>query len=1541
WMQRAYALSAADTVLQKTPLSFDVSVWELFWALAEGARLAIAAPGDHRDPQRLVALINEHQVTTIHFVPSMLQAFLAHDGVETCTSLKRIVCSGEALPAEAQAAVFRRLPKAGLYNLYGPTEAAIDVTHWTCRDDSRTQVPIGAPITGISTWVLDGDLNAVPPGVPGELYLGGIGLARGYHDRAGLTSERFVANPMATDGSRLYRTGDLVRWNAEGQLDYLGRIDHQVKIRGFRIELGEIEAQLLAQPGVREAVVVALQAPSGARLVAYVSAHAGAFPEPGATAQPEGARDTDILREALGRALPEYMVPSAIVVLDTLPLNPSGKVDRKALPAPDLHTASTAAYEAPQGEVETAIAAVWADVLGLPTDQVGRRDNFFSLGGHSLLALKVLDQLRGRGLRAQVRQLFLHPELAAFAQSIDPQASRAADLTVAAEAARSADAAPLDIVVPPNRIPDDCTEIHPEMLTLVDLDAAAIRRIEAAIPGGAANIQDIYPLAPLQEGILFHHLLQRDTDAYVTAHLMRFDSEARLRRFIDSFDRVIARHDILRTAILWEGLEEPLQVVCREARLDIAWLSPTDGPVAERLEALARPGAGRIDVRRAPLLRAVAGFDAGSGRWLLQLSSHHLVTDHSTLAGVVEEIALIQQDREAELPAPVPFRRFVAHARLSVSRAEHEAFFDAMLRDVTEPTVPFGVADVRGDGSRLRQSRLALPAALASQARRMARQQGVGVAALFHLAWALVLGRASGRTDVVFGTVLLGRLQVDDGAARALGLSINTLPLRLRVGDQSVAEGLRDAHAALSALLRHEHASLSLAQRCSGLAGGTPLFSALLNYRHAHRRRDVSSAAWDGMEIDAAQERSNYPFGLSVDDDGEGFGLVAQVHESLDPEQVCALMHAAVSSLVDALTHRPAQALCALDVLDDAARARLSRWGVPVPRFDGTPPVPRLVERQAVEHPDAVALIFGDEQFSYAQFNTRANRLAHRLIALGIRPEDRVGLAVQRSMDMVVALLAILKAGAAYVPLDPSYPAERLAYMVEDSGIRLLLTQQALAARLPSTDGLAVLALDGEDTFTGAESNPAVEIHPEHLAYVIYTSGSTGRPKGVAVTHGPLAMHVQSIGEVYGMTPADRELQFASIAFDGAHERTWVPLAFGAALMPRDQELWPVERTAAEIERHGITIACFTPGYLTQMAELIGEAGSRLPIRSYTVGGEAMSRANLDLVQSVLKPPRIINGYGPTETVITPTVGIALAGERFAAPYMPIGKPVGDRQARVLDADLNLCPPGVPGELYLSGGLARGYLGRPGASAERFVADPFDATGGRMYRTGDLVRWNEEGQLEYLGRIDHQVKVRGFRIELGEVESQLRLQAGVREAVAVAAEGAGGARLVAYVSPLPAHALDPRALREGLARVLPDHMVPGLFIVLDALPLNPNGKVDRKALPAPQADAGRPHEPPRGETETALAALWAETLAVERVGRDDNFFELGGHSLALMKLQMKVQRHFGVQLPLRAYFESPTLADAAARVQRESEALAAAQGADLDRMAALLDTWEN
>uniref|UniRef100_UPI0012DC4900 non-ribosomal peptide synthetase n=3 Tax=unclassified Halomonas TaxID=2609666 RepID=UPI0012DC4900 len=461
WMQEAYGLTADDAVLQKTPFSFDVSVWEFFWPLMQGAQLVMAPPGVHREPVQLVELIRTHNITTLHFVPSMLQAFLAHGEVEACTSLTRLVCSGEALPAELQNQVFARLPHTALYNLYGPTEAAIDVTHWTCQDDGRNHVAIGQPIAGIHTFVLDGDLNLAPPGVAGELYLGGIGLARGYLHRPDLTAERFVADPFA-QGERLYRTGDLVRWREDGQLEYLGRLDHQVKIRGLRIELGEIEAELLAQPAVREAVVVAEEGSGGSRLVAYV------------VPQVDSELNTAVLREALSQKLPDYMVPGAVVTLDALPLNANGKVDRKALPDPEF--ASGSQYEPPQGEVEEALAEIWSEVLGV--ERVGRLDNFFELGGHSLLALKVLEQMRHQGLTAQVRTLFQCPELAAFARA----------LTQASEQP--------EIITPPNRIPDGCSAIQPEMLTLIELNAEEISAIEAAVPGGASNIQDIYPLAP-------------------------------------------------------------------------------------------------------------------------------------------------------------------------------------------------------------------------------------------------------------------------------------------------------------------------------------------------------------------------------------------------------------------------------------------------------------------------------------------------------------------------------------------------------------------------------------------------------------------------------------------------------------------------------------------------------------------------------------------------------------------------------------------------------------------------------------------------------------------------------------------------------------------------------------------------------------------------------------------------------------------------------------------------------------------------------------
>ncbi|MFT3815685.1 MAG: amino acid adenylation domain-containing protein [Acidovorax sp.] len=1491
WMQEAYGLSEADAVLQKTPFSFDVSVWEFFWPLMQGARLVMAEPAAHRDPQRLAALIQRHRVTTLHFVPSMLQAFLAHEGVEACTSLKRVVCSGEALPAEAQNEVFRKLPGVALYNLYGPTEAAIDVTHWTCREDGSGQVPIGSPISGCKTYVLDDSLNQTLQGVAGELYLGGVGLARGYLRRGGLSAERFVADPFDEAGGRLYRTGDLVRWNADGQLEYLGRIDHQVKVRGFRIELGEVEAQLLAQPEIREAVVVAAEGPAGARLVGYVSAKAGQ------------EVDSAELKARLGRALPDYMVPAAIVVLEALPLNVNGKVDRKALPDPEFTGGD--AYEAPVGEVEEALAAVWAEVLGV--EKVGRNDNFFELGGHSLLALRLLERVRAKGFAVQVRTLFERPKLGEFARAISDGGQRR------------------DVEVPPNLIPEGCERIEPQMLTLVALNDEEIRRIEEAVPGGAANIQDIYPLAPLQEGILFHHLLQEKGDVYITSHELSFDSRERLEKFIESLNEVIARHDILRTAVLWEGLAEPVQVVYRSAPLVVQWPTVLNSATLDAQERLAEwIGAGhyRINVRQAPLIHAVAAHGAEHERWLLQLPAHHLVMDHTTLEQVIKEIELIHRGQQEELARPVAFRGFVAQAKLGMSQAEHEAYFRQQLGDVEEPTAPFGLVDVQGNGMRVKEAKQRLPSELSAGIRLQAQRHGVSAASVFHLAWALLLARTTGRDDVVFGTVLFGRMQGGEGAERALGMFINTLPVRVRLGARTVEECLKQTHEALTGLLHHEHASLALAQRCSGLPGGTPLFSSLLNYRYGrqqnlkHWRTDIS---WEGVETLESRERTNYPFEVSIDDFGDGFDLVAQIDEKESAERVCRLMQRALERVVDALQGDMLRLTCELQVLDDVERQQLIRWGVNEKRYPHAKPVHELVERQVRERPDAVALVFGDEQLSYLELNARANRLAHRLISLGVGPEVRVGIAVERSIEMIVGLLGILKAGGAYVPLDPEYPAERLGFMVGDSGIELLLTQSHVRGRVPGGDTLRVLELNTADLSEEPGHDPQVPVHGQNLAYVIYTSGSTGRPKGAQLSHRNVSRLLKATEEWFKFGADDVWTLFHSYAFDFSVWEIFGALCTGGKLVV--VPFW-VSRAPEDffqlLSEQQVTILNQTPSAFGQLIALPQAYTHQLALRVVIFGGEALEPARLKAWVDRWgdERPQLVNMYGITETTVHVTYRPITCADTEGTRRSPVGVSIPDLGMKVLDGDMGLVSLGVPGELYVCGeGLARGYLRRGGLSAERFVADPFDEAGGRLYRTGDLVRWNADGQLEYLGRIDHQVKVRGFRIELGEVEAQLLAQPEVREAVVVAAEGPAGARLVGYVSAKAGQEVDSAELKARLGQALPEYMVPSAIIPLEALPLNANGKVDRKALPDPEFGGGESYEAPVGEVEETLAAIWSEVLGVERVGRSQTLFDIGGNSLSAIRIQAKVRERYSVEIPLKVYFDSPTLREISKKLE--------------------------
>jgi amino acid adenylation domain-containing protein len=998
-------------------------------------------------------------------------------------------------------------------------------------------------------------------------------------------------------------------------------------------------------------------------------------------------------------------------------------------------------------------------------------------------------------------------------------------------------------------------------------------------------------------------MLQGEGDAYVTPHLLGFDSRARLERFVASFNQVIARHDILRTAVLWEGLSEPVQVVARNATLDIEWLPVAkDGSAAERLNAHVDPLHHRIDVRHAPMLRAVALEDVAQQRWLLQLPGHHLVLDHTTLELIVEEIALIQQDRADELPEPVPFRRFVAQARLGVSAAEHEAFFKKMLGDVEEPTAPFGLLDVQGDGGGIEESRLPLPAELSAGIRQQARRHGLGAASLFHLAWALVLSKATGKDDVVFGTVLFGRMQGGEGADRALGMFINTLPMRVKLAGRGVLQSLRETHTGLTDLLDHEHASLSLAQRCSGLPGGTPLFSALLNYRYnVAKDAGMVNAGFEGMVSMGGEERTNYPLTMAVDDLGQGFQLEGQAGRAVGAGRLCDYMLAAVTGIVEALAAQSERDITGLSLLGDAERERLNAWGVNATRYSDQTPVHAVIEHQAKVRPHATALQFGDESLNYAELNRRANQLAHHLIALGVRRDARIGIALERSFEMVIGLLAILKAGAAYVPMDPEYPADRLAYMLEDSGIELLLTQSAVNDALPKTAGLRVLELDKLDLAGQPGHNPQVAVHPENLAYVIYTSGSTGRPKGVMVRHGALRHFMSSMAVEPGMVAGDILVAVTSLSFDIAALEIYLPLMQGARVVIASRDVArDGEALARLIGQSGASVLQCTPA---SWRMLLAGGWRGVPDRPFKglCGGEALQPDLAAELAGVCV--ELWNMYGPTETTIWSSAGPASRG-------LGIGHAIADTRLLVLDPTLQPAPIGVAGELCLGGvGLARGYLGRAALSAERFVADPLGVDGERLYRTGDLARWNANGQLEYLGRLDHQVKIRGFRIELGEIETQLLAQPEVGEAVVVALEGPAGTRLVGYVAMTAGQAPDVAELRERLGRALPDYMVPAAIVVLDRLPLNVNGKVDRRALPQPGLAGEAAYEAPQGAAEEALAAVWAEVLGVARVGRRDNFFELGGDSVSALRVLALARSRLtkGPRFTLQALMSQPTI----------------------------------
>jgi amino acid adenylation domain-containing protein len=1465
-----FAIGSASRVQQFASLNFDASVWEIVTALSSGATLVLT-PADALSGDALHTLLATQRVSHTLLPPAVLPTIKPSAEL----ALQYLVVGGEACPP---ALVDDWAKHVRVLNAYGPTECTVCATMSEALH-GRAAAPIGRPIAGTRVYVLDDMLEHSPIGAAGEIYIGGAGLARGYLNRPTLTAERFVADPYAESGSRMYRSGDLARWRGDGQLDFLGRADNQVKIRGFRVELGEIEAVLLKQEGVEQAAVVpAGDAPGRQYLAAYLVCRVGFEPDPKA------------LRRALAQRLPEHMIPAAFLSLAALPLHPNGKLDRRALPVPDDESRSSGAYEAPQDLKEAAIAAVWADLLRI--ERVGRHDSFFELGGNSLLLVDVIEKLRLRGWRVEARSVFDAPTVAGLGAVIEPLR--------------------LALNVPPNGIPENCEHITPAMLPLISLDQAQIDAIVARVEGGVRNVGDIYPLAPLQEGILLHHRLSQDTDAYLASAILSFDTHERAGQFAAALQSVVDRHDVLRTAMQWEGLPEPLQIVQRRARVPFEEISLSGGDAAKELWSK-RPA--RIDVRQAPLLRMQLADDASQGRWLGLLQFHHLIIDHSTLALILSEV--VAQLAGSDQPAfeTVPFRDFVAESRLGAPPGEHLKFFQEMLEDFDEPSAPFGLLDVRGDGSDIEEATQRLPAALARGVRSHARRLGVAPSSLFHLAWALVLARTSGCADVVFGTVLFGRMHGAARLDRALGLFINTLPFRLQLSGLGVTEAVRLTHARLGQLVKHEHASLAAVQRCSALPASVPLFSALLNFRHVGSAVAAAAAAEVlRVKLIHAEERTNYPLTLYVDDLGADFALTARAPRSVDPARICAFVETALENLLRALEENPAAGVRSLSVLSEPERGRLL-----APRsrsYDNLPRklFPQQFEAQVMRTPDRIALTAEGHSLSYAELNASANRVAHALIDLGIRPGDRVGVCATRTPSLLVGLLAIQKSGGAYVPLDPAFPVDRLNYILADSGAKALLVSGPLPEQLRVPASVTRLEIGSVAQGVG-EENPTVATETNHTAYVIYTSGSTGRPKGVAVSHGSLLNFLWSMRQRPGLAADDVLAAVTTVSFDIAALELYLPLTVGARIELVSRHVAADGHALAQLlVRSQTTVLQATPATwrLLLRAGWSGGAAFRA-----LCGAEEMPR---DLADEIL--PRVgelWNMYGPTETTVWSAVDRV---QRAAEKIVPIGRAIRATRLYVLDQDLEPAPVGAAGELYIAGeGLACGYFNRPVLTAERFVPDPHGEPGTRMYRTGDLARWRGDGALEYLGRSDRQVKIRGFRIELGEIEAVLRSAPGIREAAVVAYDVSGSRYLAAYViaaEEADAQSREVLELRRFLAQRLPVHMIPTNFISIAALPLTPSGKIDRRALPAPDGAgrSSRSYEPPQTPTEEQLASIWRDILRAGKIGRTDDFFDMGGHSLTALQMASRTRDAFGVELPLINLFEARTLAALAEQIDR-------------------------
>ncbi|HEX6046470.1 MAG TPA: amino acid adenylation domain-containing protein, partial [Pyrinomonadaceae bacterium] len=1502
-----FGLKPGERVLQFAPVTFDAASEEIYAGLTSGATLVLRNELMVSSVPAFLQACRDLEIAVLDLPTAYwhhLTDALSVNRLTLPESLRLVIIGGERALPERLATWHRIVDgRVRLVNTYGPTEATIVSTKCDLSDtcEQGREVPIGRPVPNAQVYLLDRNLKPVPLGVTGELYIGGEGLARGYFQRPDATAAKFVPDRFsATAGGRLYQSGDLARYLADGRIEFVGRNDHQVKVRGFRIEVGEIEAVLLRQPAVREAIVIAREDVSGdKRLVAYVVAG-------------EPAPAISELRKALHEKLPEYMMPAAFVLLDSLPLTSSGKINRRALPAPEQATPSNGEpYVGPSTPTQERLAAIWTEILRL--EQAGIHDNFFALGGHSLLATQMVLRVRDAfQIELPLRRLFESPTIAGLANEIE-------------------------------KTRNSGVVFQKQVIAPLPRDAYRMKRSALASQIDHDDDVFVFPASFAQQRLWFLDQLKSNTAIYNISDAVRLTGRLDTTALEQTINEITRRHEALRTTFAVVD-EQPVQVIspARPAALLVHDISDLPQPEREQeaLRLIKEEGQRPFNLSQGPLLR-VSLLKLDEEEHVLLMTMHHIVSDGWSTGVLIREMTTLyaafsagQTSPLPELPIQYPDFALAQREWLSGELLDQQlAYWKQQLNGIP-PVLELPADHPRGPIQTFRGSSqsLMLSKSLSEELDGITLKEGATLFMTLLAAFQTLLYRYTGQEGIAVGTPIAGRTCAETESL--IGFFINTLVLSARMrGDSSFRELL--AQVKEMALAAYAHQDVPFERLVEELQlrrdlSRSPLFQVTMVLHNASARAgqlstDLKLGSMGGVESSV----SKFDMTLSLAQTGEGLRALLEYNADLFEAPTIQRMLKHFEILLEGIVADPDRHLSQLPLLTAPERQQLLvDWNQTAAGYPRQKCIHELFEEQVARTPGATALVCGEQRLSYAELNDNANQLAHYLRAQAVGPDVLVGVCMERSIEMVVALLGILKAGGAYLPLDPTYPQARLSFMLEDAAVPVLLTQARLTESLPQT-AASIMRVDADWQRASVLSveNPVTDVTSQNLAYVIYTSGSTGQPKGVEIQHDGLMNLVTWHQREYSVTSADRATQLAGPSFDASVWELWPYLTAGASIHIPDQETRVAPAKLLNwMADESITIS-FMPTPLAEavLVTLEEQWPAGCTLKNLLTGGDQLQR----WPHSSL-PLNLINHYGPTEnTVVTTSFRVAAresaARESADGPAMPpIGRPIANTEVYILDEHKQPVPIGVTGELHIGGdALARGYLNRPELTAERFIPNPFSLhPGARLYRTGDLARYLPDGDIEFRGRVDHQVKVRGFRIELGEIEAALTEHPSVRESVVEAREDEHGEkRLVGYVA---GEQVEVGELRAYLSERLPDYMVPAAFVILDELPLTPNGKVDRRALQAQDETAVTQHRTyvaPRDSVELQLVQIWEDLLGTRPIGVTDNFFELGGHSLIAVRLMNRLQDRFQRELPLAILFQRATVEQLAEAIRQQQDTI--------------------